>query len=106
MLLFQVKITSYPDDSHFKSAVNYYTSCMDSPNASIQVIENEVIKLIISQFKGWYLTTDYKKNSLIVKKNLLDDKTFSLTGLLLPLLLQSGSTSLFSLIKDDKPHIH
>ncbi|CAH8507340.1 unnamed protein product [Schistosoma bovis] len=36
------------------------------------------------------------------------DETFSLTGLLLPLLLQSGSTSLFSLklIKDDNPHIH
>ncbi|CAH8506602.1 unnamed protein product, partial [Schistosoma margrebowiei] len=81
---------------------------MDSFKRETEVIGNDVIKLITSLFNGWYLTTDYKTNPLIIRKSLFRDKTFSLTGLLLPLLLQSGSTSIFSLklIKDDDLHIH
>uniref|UniRef100_A0A5K4F6F6 Peptidase_M13_N domain-containing protein n=1 Tax=Schistosoma mansoni TaxID=6183 RepID=A0A5K4F6F6_SCHMA len=99
--------TNNPDDSRFMSAVNYYKSCTDSPNAEISVIENEVIKLIITLFKGWYLTNAYDKIPFTVKRNLLNDETFSLTSLFLPLLLQSGSTTLFSLklVNDGNPSI-
>ncbi|CAH8508905.1 unnamed protein product [Schistosoma rodhaini] len=99
--------TNNPDDSRFMSAVNYYKSCTESPNAEISVIENEVIKLIITLFKGWYLTNAYDKIPFTVKRNLLKDETFNLTSLLLPLLLQSGSTTLFSLklVNDSNPSI-
>ncbi|CAH8501574.1 unnamed protein product [Schistosoma curassoni] len=107
IIMKMLEITEYQDVPNIKAAEMFYKTCTKALSVKNEFITTKVIDLIELLFSGWLMSSDGTQQYDLIEK-FIRSRKFNLTASILPLIFQSGRTTLFSLnlIEEDNSMIY